>query len=73
MVLLFIMPLKPSEHNKNVLLGSGIIGICPITGEHFDIKDMQADHIIPWWKGGKTVLDNLQMISKTANARKSGK
>lgn len=48
-------------------------GICPITGEHFDIKDMQADHIVPWWKGGKTVLDNLQMISKTANARKSGK
>lgn len=48
-------------------------GICPITGEHLDIKDMQADHIIPWWKGGKTILENLQMISKTANARKSGK
>lgn len=48
-------------------------GICPITGEHLDIKDMQADHIIPWWKGGKTILDNLQMISKTANSRKGGK
>lgn len=48
-------------------------GICPITGEHLDIKDMQADHIVPWWKGGKTILDNLQMISKTANIRKSGK
>lgn len=48
-------------------------GICPITGEKLDIKDMQADHIIAWWKGGKTTLDILQMISKTANARKSGK
>lgn len=48
-------------------------GICPITGEHLPIEDMQADHIVPWWKGGTTTLDNLQMISKTANARKGGK
>lgn len=48
-------------------------GICPITGEYLPIEDMQADHIIPWWKGGTTTLDNLQMISKTANARKGGK
>ena len=48
-------------------------GICPITGAHLDIKDMQADHIIPWWKGGTTTFDNLQMISKIANARKGGR
>lgn len=48
-------------------------GICPITGEYYPYDEMQADHIIPWWKGGTTTLDNLQMISKTANARKSGK
>ena len=48
-------------------------GICPITGEYLPIEDMQADHIIPWWKGGTTTLTNLQMISKTANARKSGR
>lgn len=48
-------------------------GICPITGEKLDIKDMEADHIIPWWKGGTTTLNNLQMISKVANARKGGK
>lgn len=45
-------------------------GICPITGEYLPITEMQADHIIPWWKGGTTTLSNLQMISKTANARK---
>lgn len=48
-------------------------GICPITGEYFPYEEMQADHIIPWWKGGTTTLDNLQMVSKLANARKSGK
>ena len=48
-------------------------GICPITGEYLPISEMQADHIIPWWKGGTTTLSNLQMISKTANARKGGR
>lgn len=48
-------------------------GICAITGVKMSFKDMEADHIIPWWKGGTTTLDNLQMISKTANARKGGK
>lgn len=48
-------------------------GICPITNAYYPIEEMQADHIIPWWKGGTTTLDNLQMISKTANARKGGK
>ena len=48
-------------------------GICPITGEYLPYEEMQADHIIPWWKGGTTTLDNLQMVSKSANARKSGK
>lgn len=48
-------------------------GICPITGEQLPIEEMQADHIVPWWKGGTTTLSNLQMISKTANQRKGGK
>ena len=48
-------------------------GICPITGEYVPFDEMQADHIVPWWKGGTTTLDNLQMISKKANARKGGR
>lgn len=47
-------------------------GICPITGLALPIEEMEADHIKPWWNGGTTTLDNLQMISKTANKRKSG-
>lgn len=48
-------------------------GICPICNEHFDIKDMDADHITPWSKGGKTVVENCQMLCKSCNRTKSDK
>ena len=46
-------------------------GICPICGEHFEIDEMQGDHIIPWCDGGKTVDDNLQMLCKKCNNTKA--
>jgi hypothetical protein len=46
-------------------------GICPICGQHFDIKKMEADHIIPWSKGGKTIESNCQMLCKECNKDKS--
>jgi len=48
-------------------------GICSDCGEHFDIKDMEGDHITPWHEGGKTSADNCQMLCKDDNRRKSGK
>jgi hypothetical protein len=46
-------------------------GICAITGVPYEIEDMEGDHIIPWSRGGKTTIDNLQMVSKEANRAKS--
>lgn len=46
-------------------------GICPRCGKHFDIADMEADHITPWSKGGKTTSDNCQMLCQACNRRKS--
>jgi len=46
---------------------------CPVCRKHFDIGAMEADHIIPWSKGGKTVPDNCQMLCKLDNRTKSGK
>ena len=37
-------------------------GICPICGEKFELSEMDGDHIIEWSKGGKTTIDNLQMV-----------
>ena len=48
-------------------------GICNNCGNHFDIKEMEADHITPWHAGGKTSVDNCQMLCKDCNRRKSGK
>ena len=48
-------------------------GICPVCNEHFDIKQMEADHITPWHEGGKTTEENCQMLCKDDNRRKSGK
>ena len=36
----------------------------------WDIKDMDADHVSAWSKGGATTLDNCQMLCKTHNRSK---
>ena len=48
-------------------------GICPVCEKKYDIGAMEADHIVPWSKGGKTVLSNCQMLCKLDNRTKSGK
>ena len=48
-------------------------GICPICKNHFEITEMEGDHITPWHEGGKTDIDNLQMLCRDCNRRKSGK
>jgi len=46
-------------------------GICPVYKKHFGIECMQADHITPWSKGGKTTTENCQMLCADCNRRKS--
>ncbi|GAM10915.1 HNH endonuclease [Geobacter sp. OR-1] len=48
-------------------------GICPVCKTHFDIDEMEGDHITPWHEGGKTSAENCQMLCKDDNRRKSGK
>jgi hypothetical protein len=48
-------------------------GICAICGEWHPIEEMAGDHIIPWWRGGKTTFDNLQVVCKKCNLGKAGK
>lgn len=48
-------------------------GICPVCEEHFQIDEMEGDHIKPWHEGGKTLGDNCQMLCREDNRRKSGK
>lgn len=48
-------------------------GICPVCNNHFEIDEMEADHITPWHEGGKTTAENCQMLCKEDNRRKAGK
>lgn len=48
-------------------------GICVVCKEHFEIDEMEADHITPWHEGGRTIPENCQMLCKEDNRRKSGK
>lgn len=48
-------------------------GVCPICGKHFEIEEMEADHITPWSQGGHTTPDNCQMLCRDCNRRKSSK
>ncbi len=48
-------------------------GICPICKKHFEIEQMEADHITPWKEGGRTIAENCQMLCRECNRRKSDK
>jgi len=59
----------------------GVIGfcdaICPETNKKIPFEELfnttlwQADHIIPWSKGGKTTIENGQIICALANKKKA--
>ena len=46
---------------------------CKNCGKHFELNEMEADHITPWHSGGQTSNDNCQMLCRDCNRRKSGK
>lgn len=46
---------------------------CADCGEEYDYQFMEGDHIIPWRKGGRTDMENCQMLCRKCNRRKGGK
>lgn len=38
-------------------------GIDPVDGQHYELAEMQAHHIVRWGEGGKTILENCLMVS----------
>ncbi len=45
-------------------------GICRRCSKHFQIGEMEADHITPWSKGGRTNAANCEMLCLVDNRRK---
>lgn len=48
-------------------------GQCAICENEYDVSNMYADHIVPWSKGGRTTLDNCQVLCMKCNLKKSNK
>lgn len=49
------------------------MGICPVCHKHFEIEEMEADHITPWHLGGRTTEENCQMLCLEDNRKKGGR
>lgn len=47
--------------------------ICPHCGKEFDFEFMEGDHITPWHEGGRTTIENCQMLCRECNRRKGGR
>ena len=46
---------------------------CPRIGDKIPFEEMEGDHITPWKDGGKTQIENLQMLCRDCNRRKGGR
>ena len=46
---------------------------CLHAGQEFDFSAMEGDHITPWRDGGRTVIENCQMLCRECNRRKGTK
>ena len=46
---------------------------CAICGKEFDFEFMEGDHITPWREGGRTDIENCQMLCRECNRRKGSK
>lgn len=47
--------------------------LCAICGKEFDYEYMEGDHIKPWREGGRTVIENCQMLCRDCNRHKGAK
>ena len=46
---------------------------CALCGKEFDYMFMEGDHITPWRDGGRTTIENCQMLCRECNRRKGSK
>lgn len=67
------LSLRPFDEKTKVQQYEKQKGICPTCEKHYEIDEMEADHIVPWSKSGKTTSENCQMLCMKDNRTKSGK
>lgn len=71
--------LRQFTENEKRIMYETQKGICPHCRDegrakiHYEIEEMEADHITPWSEGGQTNLYNCQLLCKEHNRRKSNR
>lgn len=69
-----VLNLRAFKENITIKVYERQKGICPkCNSEQYEFEEMEADHIVPWNKGGETVEENCQMLCMHHNRTKSGK
>lgn len=67
------LSIRAFTDNQKIKAYERQLGICPICKQHFELAQMEADHITPWCEGGPTIDTNCQMLCRDCNRRKSDK
>ena len=65
-----VLSIRSFEEEDRLAVYAKQSGVCPMCKKHFEYEEMQGDHVVPWSKGGKTTIDNLQMLCNTCNLTK---
>lgn len=68
-----VLNLRTFDESDKITMYHRQGGRCAMCDLPFDLKDMQGDHIIPWSRGGRTTLENGQMLCRTCNLKKSNR
>jgi len=64
--------LPPATSHKNRLYGEQV-GNCEGCGQHFQVQNLEVDHIIPRSKGGTDHVENLQLLCGSCNRIKGNR
>lgn len=68
-----VLNLRTFSERDKITMYNRQQGMCAICGKPFSMKEMHADHIKPWSRGGLTELSNGQMLCVNCNLAKSDK